>query len=304
MIMLLLIYALAVQSNPIPTVEISPGVFYPTIQLGACTDCPTKAVCCGSNLSVSLPVWIDQQRGGVAAIDTQLRYNDTAIVETEITKITGLSRDSLWITSKIDPKVFCDAPDVKATVLSMVQTSLRQLNTTHIDLMLLHEPCDQTGKPHPSDVLAWDGLQQALANHWVRSIGVDKFVPAQIDALQGSKPNVLMAEVSMSNHDESLLEYCAKHNIHVNTFGVLHGCMMSDPLVVQLSEKYNTTASQICGVWTRQRGMTMAVGVGTNPSTVLQYTKEDLDIFSFNMTALEIDHLNNLQNDTQLKLLV
>lgn len=76
----------------------------------------------------------------------------------------------------------------------------------------------------------------------------------------------------------------------------MHGCKSTDSTVLQLAAKYNATASQICGAWTRQRGCSMAVGVGTDPSKVAGYTREDLGIFEFNMTALEMDALNKLQN--------
>jgi diketogulonate reductase-like aldo/keto reductase len=100
------------------------------------------------------------------------------------------TRDKLWITSKIDPKAYCKAEDVMAKALSMVQESLEQLGMPYIDLLLLHEPCDKSGHPHPSDLLAWQALEQAVANGWVRAIGLDKFEPAQIDALSGTKPAV------------------------------------------------------------------------------------------------------------------
>ena len=46
-------------------------------------------------------------------------------------------------------------------------------------------------------------------------------------------------------------------------------------------------------MWTRQRGLTMSLGTGADPSKVAQYTTEDLDIFGFNMTTAEVSHKNN-----------
>ena len=50
---------------------------------------------------------------------------------------------------------------------------------------------------------------------------------------------------------------------------------------------------QVCAVWTRQRGLTMSLGTGADPSKVAQYTTEDLDIFGFNMTAAEVSQKDN-----------
>ena len=92
-------------------------------------------------------------------MDTQLRYNVTAAVGAAL---EGLPRDRLWITSKVDPKVFCKAADPMATVLAMVRESLRQLNVSFVDLALLHEPCDKSGKPSPADRQAWAALTEAV----------------------------------------------------------------------------------------------------------------------------------------------
>merc|ERR1712194_701232 len=104
-----------------------------------------------------------------------------------------------------------------ATALHMIQENLAQLNMSYVDLLLLHEPCDRkTGQPSPADQLAWDALMQAVEQGWARAIGVDKFTIAQVAALQGSTPAVLMAPMSMSEHDEDLIAYCQQHGIQYN----------------------------------------------------------------------------------------
>ena len=88
-----------------------PPPFPRYVQLGTCTDAATKPKgcnsCCGTNLQAAIPAWIKAQSAdsGVAsvALDTQLRYNQTANVEAVLAKVDR-SRAQLWITSKIDPK--------------------------------------------------------------------------------------------------------------------------------------------------------------------------------------------------------
>jgi len=142
---------------------------------------------------------------------------------------------------------------------------------------LLHEPCSKT-ELLLADQQAWDALNEALKRGWVRSIGVDRYTPKHMEALNGTRPAVLMAPMSLQDHDESTLEYCQEKGIHVNAFGVMSGCMFTNPAVVQLARKYNASTSQICAVWTRQRGCSMAVGVGTDPLHIAEYSKEDLEV--------------------------
>lgn len=188
-------------------------------------------------------------------------------------------------------------PDPKATALEMIQENLAQLNMSYVDLLLLHEPCDRKhGQPNPIDQLAWEALIHATTQGWARAIGVDKFTIAQMEALHGMKPAVFMGPVSLADHDEELIAYCQAHGIQYNAFSIFHGCIFSDPLVQSLAEKYNITTAQVCGVWTRQRGFTMAIGAGTDPVKIAEHVPEDLDIFSVNLTSAEVDALTKLQN--------
>ena len=279
----------------IPTVEIAPGVFYPMAQMGACTDCKTSKVpCCGTNLSATLPAWSAATQ--VMAIDTQLRYNDTKLVAQELS-LLGRPRSRVWITTKIDPKAYCVASDlnVTATALAMVVENLLQLNTSFVDLLLLHEPCNKNGEADPRDAQAWAALEQAKWNGWARAIGVDKFTPNQIDHLGGSElPAVLMLKMSLTKHDDATLAYCADKGIHVNAYGVMGGCMFTDPMVLRLAAKYDATPAAVCCAWTRQRGCSMALGFGTDASKAYVYISEDLGGFGFNMTNEEVDALSAL----------
>merc|ERR1719253_806081 len=228
------------------------------------------------------------------ALDTQLRYNVTVEVA-HVLAANDIPRERVWITTKIPPKVFCNASDPKAMALQLMRDNLDQLNTSYVDLALLHEPCSKKGF-HPADQMAWDAMMEAVENGWARAIGVDRYTPAQMDALKGTKPAVLMGHMSMSEHDEDTLEYCKLHGIHFNAFGVMGGCKFTNPVVLSLASKYNVSTAQVCLIWTRQRGFSMALGVGTDPTKMANYIREDLDIFSFNMTDQEIDALNRLQS--------
>ena len=75
----------------------------------------------GTELGTALPVWAAAQEvSGVVAIDTQLRYNWTASVAAALTPLK-IPREKLWITSKIDPKVFFSN---ERTFLAWLHTSV------------------------------------------------------------------------------------------------------------------------------------------------------------------------------------
>jgi 2,5-diketo-D-gluconate reductase A len=289
--------ATGVPAVTVPRLEIAPGVHLPWVQLGACTHDP----------AVSLGQWLDAQPE-YAAVDTAFGYGDQRQLASLLAK-AGRPRESLWLTSKIPgglAKVSpCTAADPEASALQYVRDDLEQLNVSFVDLMLLHEPCDmKTGKATPADLAIWRALSTAVAKGYARAIGVDRMLPAQIEPLLAvHKPAIHMASMTMTKHKgeapglpgDPTIAWCEARGINFNAFGVMGGCMYSAPEVKSLSAKYSVSGAQICGAWTRQRGFTMAVSSGCNASTAAEYTRENLGIFSFNLTAGEVENLSNLE---------
>ena len=281
----------------VPTVEIAPGVMFPTVQLGGCTTSPGAGVA----------AWLaTQPPPAVAAIDTAFGYHDQPAIAAALA-LARRPRASVWLTSKIPGGLAktspCTAADPEAAALACVREDLRQLNVSFVDLMLLHEPCDMTGAPDPRDALIWKGLRAAVAKGYARAIGVDRMLPAQVEAccLAGPdvhKPAVLMARMSVAAHDEPTIRFCKARGITYNAFGVMSGCGFTAPLVTRLAKKYAVSAAAVCGAWTLQRGCTMAVSTGCDDAKVPTYTAEDLDVFGFRMTAAELAQISALGNSS------
>ena len=63
-----------------------------------------------------------------------------------------------------------------------------------------------------------------------------------------------------------------------------------------LATKYSVSASQICGRWALQRVGSLALSSGCDPATAPAYTKENLGLFSFNLSAAEMGALAKLNH--------
>ena len=289
----------------VPTVQIAPGVHLPRVQLG----------CCPANASVSLPYFLKMQPV-YAAIDTAFGYHDQAAIAA-ILRGAGRNRSTYWITSKIPGGLVktggpCTAKDPQAAALAVVQQNLEQLNVSQIDLMLLHEPCDMSSprhsrKPLPADLLIWKGLKQALDMKLVRAIGVDRMtVPQLAPLLAVHKPAVHMASMSITltkqqpdlAHDDAMLAFCKQHSIQYNAFGVELGCPFqeTDPghsVVAAIAGKYDVRPiSRVCGRWAVQKAGAAAMSSGCDPATVEQYTRANLGLFDFTLSAAEMSALD------------
>ena len=64
------------------------------------------------------------------------------------------------------------------------------------------------------------------------------------------------------------------------------------PALQQIANAHGKGISQVCLRWVLQRGAIMAIGTGGNATTIDAYTKEDLDLFGFELTDAEVAQIS------------
>ena len=222
-----LVAATAAQAQQPPrTKEIAPDIFQPIISLGTC---------CGSNPAVGLLPWL--QAGGVG-IDTAYDYNDQTVIA-GILGTAGIERSKLFITSKV-PAGFGSAKDCAAdpqVSLKTVQTNLKQLNTSYLDLVLLHKPCKTAAQNNG----LWKGLEMAKTMGLVKAIGVSNYKSEDLEALDGTVPAVNQCLMSVSLHDTKTIDYCAAHNITYEAYEAMRTCPFKNPKALAIAANNNVS---------------------------------------------------------------
>jgi len=263
------------------TVEIAPGVNMPKINLGTC---------CGSQPSVGLKPWLDA--GGVG-IDTAYDYKD----QTDIQKViagSGIKREDLFILSKIPAGLGIGGCRGGAeTALSRIHDDLQQLNTTYIDIVLLHAPCILGGKSAYQAL--WSGLETALEQGLVKSIGVSNYKQSDIEGLMETakvKPALNQCSMSVNTHDDATIAYCQSKGITYEAYDVIKGCPFDNKVVTDAAAAHGVSAAQVCLRYILERGAIVAAGTGANASQVGPYAKENLGVYDFQLTAAEVKALN------------
>jgi len=286
--------------------------------LGDGTKMPAMSLgtCCGSKPSVGVGPWV--AAGGIG-IDTSIDYEGgkgEADIATALAA-AKVKREDVYITTKITAgcgKTQCYQPSVEAAIDS-VKTSLKNLNTTYIDMILLHRPCEQTGQNCSIDAglsncsgpvtvknftaannLLWKGLQQAKKMGLVKSIGVSNYFAGQLAALEGEKPAINQCEMSIEGHDDDTISYCQANNITYESYGAMRGCPFTHPTVEAIAKAHSASAAQVCLRWALQRGAVLASGTGSNASKAAAYSKENLGAITMSeLTGDEMTKLGNLQ---------
>ena len=159
------------------------------------------------------------QLGG-RLIDTAIGYNNHKEIG-EALRRSGVPRDQVWITSKVDPEqVASDSP--RASTAAIISRSLAQLGATSFDLLLIHNPCSDTAKL----LEMWRGLIDGKAKGHARQIGVSNLDAAHIERLEQAS-GVRPAANEIEYHPFSppttreLVRWCQARGIAVIVYGSL-----------------------------------------------------------------------------------
>nr|CAW30925.1 putative aldo-keto reductase 2 [Papilio dardanus] len=201
-------------------------------------------------------------------------------------------------------------------VLDALRASLARLNTSYVDLYLIHNPValkpDHSGFDVIDYVDTWRSMEEVKALGLAKSIGISNFNISQIDRLLKNchiKPAVLQVEVNLNLAQDKLIEHVKKENIAVMAYTPF-GRLFSNrpepppprkdhPVLLEMANKYNKTTPQIVLRYLVQRGVIPV------PKTVhKERVEENIDIFDFELTPEEMELLDDKYSfDTRYNIL-
>ena len=207
----------------------------------------------------------------------------------EAVRTSSLPRSTIFVTSKVH-----DNKHTRQKAFDAVCESLKVMRLDYIDLYLIHNP--RSG-PHGRHQ-AWLGLQDALAQGKVKSIGVSNFTPGHIQTLMQSegvtvKPVLNQIEFHPWNQQGQIVDYCKKESIAVQAYSPLaegwkHG-KFEDPVIAWLSKKHGKTAAQVVLRWELQQGV-IAIPKSENPGRI----KENAAIYDFQLDEEDLEKIAEL----------
>eukprot|EP00040_Diaphanoeca_grandis_P022674 m.122356 g.122356 ORF g.122356 m.122356 type:complete len:360 (+) comp28916_c0_seq3:187-1266(+) len=203
------------------------------------------------------------------------------------------------------------------------QDSLKQLNTTYVDLYMFHWPglfpqnLPMLDPPHVEacgiPVLempeckqqSW-GWKQCRVDTWramvelqqqgkIRALGVSNFEVSQMEELMQAghgPPAVNQMEFHVGYHDDYLVEWSKNNSVVMQAYSPFAGGELSKPGVEPLqtfATKYNVSSAQIALKFIAQRGVAMIPKASTTA-----YQLENMDLWGFNLTISEMAALGRL----------
>ena len=226
---------------------------------------------------------------GIRLIDTAYMYSNEAEVGQAVRE-SGISRNEIFVTTKIYPNQFSDPG-------SAIELSLSKLNIEYIDLMLLHHPGE-------NDVNAYLKMEEYVKNGKIRSIGLSNWYIKELKEFL-PKINIMPALVQNEIHpyyqETEVINYIYNDlkdkNIVVQGWYPLGGRgynteLMNDETLINIGKKYNKSLAQVILRWNLQRGTIVIPGSSNNEHII-----EDNNIYDFELSDEDMKTIANLNRD-------
>jgi diketogulonate reductase-like aldo/keto reductase len=221
-------------------------------------------------------------RLGYRHIDTAEMYDNEREVG-EGLRVSGVTRDEVFVTTKVWPSHFAPSELERAA-----KASLARLRLTSVDLLLLHWPNRQI--PLSETLAALCKVKQGgLARH----IGVSNFTVALLD-----EANRLAAEPLVCNQIEmhpfldqtKVADACRAHGMAIVAYSpIARGGAKNDAVLSRIGKAHGKSAAQASLRYLVQQGIVVIPRSGS-----VQHLSENREIFDFALSGAEMAEIHAL----------
>ena len=222
--------------------------------------------------------------GGCRLIDTANAYVNERAVGRAM-KRSGLKREEIFLETKLWPSFYEQADAVEKT--------LERLDTSYIDLLLIHQPAGNY-------VAGYRLMEKAYKEGKVRAIGLSNFNMEQIKEILSIcevKPAILQTEVHPYFQEKELKKFLTSQGMAIQAWYPLgHGdkALIEEPVFSKLAQKYGKSNAQIILRWHIQSGNIVIPG-SKNPAHI----KDNFALFDFALTEEEMAEIAALDKNTR-----
>lgn len=218
-----------------------------------------------------------------AALAAGYRHLDTATVYRNETEVgaglhgSGVQRAEVFVTSKLPP-------DRAGRERETLAASLAQLDTSYLDLWLIHWTPD-TGV----GVDLWAEMITAQRDGLVRDIGVSNYTLEQVDELQretGVLPAVNQVEWSPLLFDREVLDGHEARGVLLEGYSALRGGTLEHPVVTGIAERLGRTPAQVIIRWHLEHGV-VVIPKSIRPERIAANAEVHFELDADDVAALD-----------------
>ncbi len=241
-------------------ITLNNGVKMPQIGLGTFLLAPDDA-------QASVTYALDN---GYELIDTANAYVNERAVGRGMRE-SARSREAIFLETKLWP-CFYESD-------TAVDETLERLGCDYVDLMILHQPAGDY-------LVGYAKLEAAYKAGKLRSIGISNFNEAEVKNLLAHcevTPALIQVECHPYFPQTGLKALLAEHDIALQAWYPLGGrdndCIMDEPVIRELADKYGKSPAQVIMRWHVQQG-NVVIPCSKTPSHIA----DNVDIFDFKLT--------------------
>lgn len=221
---------------------------------------------------------------GYRLIDTASMYGNEIQVGIAVNN-SDVPREEIFITTKVN-----NSQQGYDATLKAFDESLKKLNTSHIDLYLLHWPIKNKRKE------TWRAMERLYEEKKVKAIGVANYLLPflrELETYGNITPAVNQVEFSPWLYLEDLLLFCQKNNIFIQAYTPLaRGKKFDDARLLSVAAKHDKSPAQIILRWNLQLGVS-PIPKSSNPSRI----EENFDVFDFYLDEIDMSILSSMNEN-------
>lgn len=241
---------------------------------------------------------------GFRGIDTACQpkhYNEAGVGDgVTACQQLGIDRSELYLQSKFTPLTGQDQTqvpyDAKASLDEQVaqsfQTSLKNLQTTYLDCLILHSPLANQRQTEE----VWQAMEQIFHSGGARQLGISNcYDLQQLKLLYRNakvKPAVIQNRFyAETQYDRTIRDFCQQQSIIYQSFWTLtaNPKVLTHTTLQSLATKYQRSCAQVFFRYLNKINIIPLTG-----TTSKTHMKEDLDFIDFELTAEEYKAVGNL----------
>ncbi|GAB3218435.1 aldo/keto reductase [Angustibacter peucedani] len=259
----------------VPTITLNDGRAIPQLGFGVFQIDPDETA---EATSTALRI-------GYRHVDTAEMYQNEAGVG-EALRSSGLDRDDVWITSKLNNGFH--EPDAARRAFD---GTLAALQLEAVDLFLIHWPLPTL---YGGDfVSTWKVMEEFQRDGRARSIGVSNFQVAHLERLAAEAdvvPAVNQVEVHPYFTNDEVRAYGQAHGIVTEAWSpIAQGQVLDDATIGEIAQRVGRTPAQVVLRWHVQRG-DVVFPKSVTPSRM----EENFALFDFELTDDDVAAISAL----------
>ena len=309
------LFALTSTCATVPTVTLNNGVLMPRLA----TSLPSTMADAETAVAAAFAA-------GVTHFVTANDYLNQAAVGNAL-RALGVPRASYFVTTMTSPcqcnqgephcdRNITDLHNCTDTTTAEVLSDLEQLDFDYVDLVLLHGPnlaAENVGGCTPEACAAnraqWLAYEQLMQQGKIRAIGVGNFCPSCLECLLSSPSriatpavNQVQYHVAYNSSGAAFVEYFASKGIVPWAYEPLSsGAAATNALCGVIGAAHNKSAAQVAMRWITSNPAAPNFSILTKASNP-QYLREDVDVFSWDLSSEERAQLDAVTCDTNPEL--